>query len=124
MNQPVPQSIGRMDDGAIEIVWSDTARRTYTPRLLRDACPCANCREQRLEPAAPPPLLLVLRPEEVARLGIIGMNPVGQYAYAIEFTDGHSSGIYTLEYLRELGGSCESASLRIPPATPAEGNFR
>jgi DUF971 family protein len=29
---------------------------------------------------------------------------VGQYAYSIEFSDGHSSGIYTLDYLRELGG--------------------
>jgi DUF971 family protein len=32
------------------------------------------------------------------------MRPVGQYAYAIEFSDGHGSGIYTLDYLRELDG--------------------
>jgi DUF971 family protein len=30
------------------------------------------------------------------------MKPVGQYAYSIAFTDGHDTGIYTLEYLREL----------------------
>jgi DUF971 family protein len=36
-------------------------------------------------------------------LAIAGMKPVGQYAYSVEFSDGHSSGIYTLEYLRELG---------------------
>jgi DUF971 family protein len=30
------------------------------------------------------------------------MTPVGQYAYSIEFSDGHSSGIYTLDYLRAL----------------------
>jgi DUF971 family protein len=29
---------------------------------------------------------------------------VGQYAYGIAFSDGHSSGIYTLDYLRELAG--------------------
>jgi DUF971 family protein len=36
-------------------------------------------------------------------LAITGMQPVGQYAYKIVFSDGHDSGIYTLEYLRELG---------------------
>jgi DUF971 family protein len=45
----------------------------------------------------------VLSPQELAPLSIAGMTPVGQYAYSIEFSDGHSSGIYTLEYLRELG---------------------
>lgn len=103
MTQPVPQSIRRLDRGGIEIGWSDGAKADYSPRLLRDACPCATCREQRVQPATPA-LLQVLRPEEVAPLGIAGMKPVGQYAYSIEFTDGHSSGIYTLEYLRELGG--------------------
>ena len=47
-------------------------------------------------------VLPVLAPEELAPLAITGMRPVGQYAYAIEFSDGHSSGIYTLDYLREL----------------------
>ena len=75
----------------------------YPPRLLRDACPCATCRERRAEPPAAP-LLQVLEPEEIAPLSITGMRPVGQYAYAIEFSDGHASGIYTLDYLRELGG--------------------
>ena len=52
--------------------------------------------------AAPPPLLPVLSPAETVPLAIAAMQPVGQYAYSIEFSDGHSSGIYTLEYLREL----------------------
>jgi len=107
MTQPLPRSIRRLDDprtpGAIEIVWSDGATSIYTPRLLRDACPCATCREKRVEPARPNPLA-VLAPEELSPLSISGMKPVGQYAYSIEFSDGHSSGIYTLDYLRELGG--------------------
>ena len=31
------------------------------------------------------------------------MEPMGRYAYAIHFTDGHDTGLYTLESLRELG---------------------
>jgi DUF971 family protein len=46
--------------------------------------------------------LQVLKPEEIAPLSITGMSPVGQYAYKIAFSDGHDSGIYTLDYLREL----------------------
>ena len=100
-SQPiVPQSIRRVD-GGIEMAWSDGARGVYAPRLLRDACPCATCRERRGQPVAAP-LLPVLAPEEIAPLAVTAMQPVGQYAYSIEFSDGHSSGIYTLEYLREL----------------------
>jgi DUF971 family protein len=105
---PIPTAIRRASlpgtPPAIEIVWSDGTTATYTARLLRDACPCATCREKRSQPAAPM-LLPVLRPEEVAPLTITGMQPVGQYAYSIEFSDGHSSGIYTLDYLRELAGA-------------------
>jgi DUF971 family protein len=101
----VPTSIARLADpaaaGAVEIVWSDGRRAVYTPRLLRDACPCATCRESRAQPATPS-LQPVLSPAETRPLAITGMKPVGQYAYGIEFSDGHSSGIYTLEYLREL----------------------
>jgi len=105
VSAPVPTRIARVTDpaaaGAIEITWSDGHRAVYTPRLLRDACPCATCRETRGR-AAPPPLLPVLSPAETVPLAIAAMQPVGQYAYSIEFSDGHSSGIYTLEYLREL----------------------
>ena len=109
MSGAIPTAIARCDAGqaagAIEITWSDGARGVYSPRLLRDACPCATCREQRAAPRPPallPVLLPVLSPAEVAPLAITEMRPVGQYAYAIGFSDGHSSGIYTLDYLREL----------------------
>jgi len=31
------------------------------------------------------------------------MKPVGNYAYTISFSDGHDTGIFTFELLRELG---------------------
>ena len=103
MSTAVPVGIARSVAGAIEISWSDGVRGVYAPRLLRDACPCATCREQRAAPR-PAALLPVLTPADVAPLTVTEMRPVGQYAYAIGFSDGHSSGIYTLEYLRELAG--------------------
>jgi hypothetical protein len=41
--------------------------------------------------------------QEAQPLKITAMKPVGSYAYAIHFSDGHDTGIYTLEHLRELG---------------------
>jgi DUF971 family protein len=47
--------------------------------------------------------LPVLSAQEAQPLRITGMKPVGNYAYNIEFNDGHNSGIYTFELLLTLG---------------------
>ena len=101
MPHPHPRALRRRDDGVIEVDWSDGSTATYTARLLRDACPCATCRDQRAVPAATSPLM-VLSAAELTPLTITGMQPIGQYAYKIIFSDGHDSGIFTLEYLHEL----------------------
>ena len=36
-------------------------------------------------------------------IGIARIEPVGNYAVRIVFTDGHDTGLYVWEYLRELG---------------------
>ncbi len=99
-----PIKLTRADNNSILIDWSDGQRRQYSFRELRDACPCATCREKRSEAApAAANLLPVLSVAEVRPLTIAKMEPVGNYAYAIEFSDGHDTGIYTLELLRQLG---------------------
>ena len=47
--------------------------------------------------------LRILKPEEMVPLAPASMVPMGRYAYKIVWSDGHDTGIYTLEYLRELG---------------------
>jgi DUF971 family protein len=34
---------------------------------------------------------------------IAKMEPVGNYAYSIEFSDGHNTGIYPIEMLKQIG---------------------
>jgi len=85
------------------IEWSDGQRRRYTPRELRNECPCATCREKRSADARQPTLLPILSEAETQPLKIERMRPLGNYAYSIDFSDGHNTGIYTLEFLRELG---------------------
>ena len=99
-----PTKIELTDDDHLAIDWSDGARRVYSFRELRDACPCATCREKNTAAENQPAVLLpVLSPEEARPLKIEGMEPVGGYAYSIAFSDGHNTGIYTLERLRGLG---------------------
>lgn len=87
----------------LRITWSDGMVREYVVRDLRDKCPCATCREKRNGPPPPATALPILSAAEAAPLRIAAMNPVGRYAYGIEFSDGHDTGIFTLESLRELG---------------------
>ena len=52
---------------------------------------------------SPPTLLPIISDADIRPLRIAAMKPVGSYAYSIDFSDGHNTGIYTLESLRELG---------------------
>lgn len=99
-----PTALDRLPDGRLRIVWSDGLARAYRVKQLRDACPCATCREIRnAKDTKPPPMFEILKPEEVRPLSLNGMKPVGNYAYSIAFSDGHDTGIYTFDLLHELG---------------------
>jgi DUF971 family protein len=98
-----PTKIELRGENRLRIEWDDGQKRDYMFRELRDKCPCATCREKRSAPPAPASLLPVLSAAEAKPLKILGMKPVGNYAYSIAFSDGHDTGIYTLEFLRELG---------------------
>ncbi len=97
-----PTQLALAGPEGLQITWSDGQVRHYTFRELRDACPCATCREKRSQPA-PATLLPVLSAAEAQPLKLKAMEPVGQYAYGIVFSDGHDTGIYTFELLRQLG---------------------
>jgi DUF971 family protein len=98
-----PTKIEIVPGDRLAIEWDDRQRREYAFQELRDACPCATCREKRAAAPAPAALLPILKAEEAQPLKIVGMRPVGQYAYNIQFSDGHDTGIFTLEFLRALG---------------------
>ena len=102
-----PTKLELTPNNRLRTTWSDGQVREYTFRELRDSCPCATCREKR---KAPPPAsiqLPIITEAETKPLRITSMQPVGNYAYSIEFSDGHNTGIYTLESLREMGQEAE-----------------
>ena len=102
--EPHPIRLEKLPEQRLLIEWSDGERRVYRFRELQDHCPCATCREKRKSaPAANP--LQVISPQETQPLELVGMRPVGSYAYHISFNYGCESGIYTFELLRQLGHS-------------------
>jgi DUF971 family protein len=104
MSEVRPTSLELRGENRLYIGWSDGQRREITFAELRSACPCATCREKRAQPAPPAGGgLQVLSLAEARPLKIASMTPVGNYAYSIAFSDGHDTGIFTLDFLRELG---------------------
>jgi DUF971 family protein len=97
-----PTGLSLTPDNRLLIDWSDGQRRSYRVRELRDACPCATCREKRSQPQDPL-ALPVLKQVQTQPLTIAAMEPMGNYAYAIRFSDGHDTGIFAFDLLRQLG---------------------
>lgn len=90
------KDIGQIDGRTLGIQWTDNRRDAYDVVMLRRKCPCAMCidewtREQRLKPSD---VADTVRP--------VRIDSVGSYALKIEFSDGHSTGIYTFPMLRGL----------------------
>ncbi|MGL6076092.1 MAG: DUF971 domain-containing protein [Fimbriiglobus sp.] len=95
-----PQSIKKDGDG-FRIVWADGVSTFVAFRTLRQNCPCAACLDAKSKPVNP---FKVLSAAEVAAGDPIpvAMKPVGHYAYQITWNDGHDTGIFTLQALRQL----------------------
>jgi DUF971 family protein len=100
-----PTQLEKSADHRLVIRWSDGLKQTIPFRTLRDECPCANCIERRLADlqAKPSGELPVISAAQTMPLDITRMSPIGNYAYNIGFSDGHSTGIFTFDLLRSFG---------------------
>ena len=91
----------------MDIGWADGHHSHYEFAYLREHCPCAVCNDEHGHPpavSAPEPLPLY-KPRATARAA----SAVGHYAFQFDFSDGHSTGIYSFEYLRAI---CPCADCR------------
>lgn len=89
------REIQQADGRTLAILWNDGRRSTYDVVELRRKCPCAGCRDEWTGEVIRSPIPETVRP--------VTIDPVGRYAIGIRFDDGHSTGIYTYDYLRSLG---------------------
>lgn len=88
----------------LRLTWSDGHSAEYDYAYLRGYCPCAVCQghavsEVRYHPPAGP-------------VEITSIQPVGNYGISIVWSDGHGTGIYRYDFLREIeprGGEASPA---------------
>jgi len=79
---------------SLEVAWDDGAEATLAAEYLRVESPSAE-----VQGHAPHEKVLVAGKAEV---NIAAVEPVGNYAVRIRFTDGHDTGIYSWTLLRQL----------------------
>lgn len=97
-----PRHIDLKKDRGLTIEWSDGTTSYYSVAYLRKMSPSAEARQLREEMARNP---LVVLPNSAARSGPLVADSaelVGHYAIRIRFSDGHDTGIYSWDYLREI----------------------
>ena len=90
-----PTDITVTDRGRLlEVVFDDGEIVRLTAERLRVESPSAEVRGH-----SPSERKVVVGKENVA---IVGVEPVGNYAIKLVFDDGHDTGLYSWDYLREL----------------------
>ena len=79
---------------SLEIDFADGHTAVYSHEILRGYCPCALCQGHQ------GPVRFI----PGGNLELTDIAEVGDYALRLTWADGHATGIYTFNFLRELCG--------------------
>jgi DUF971 family protein len=89
----------------VAIAWSDGAETYLRQDALRAASPSAETQGERD----------ILgnqygggRGRDHSGVRVTAWERIGNYAIRFQFSDGHGTGLYTYDYLRNLGGSAQA----------------
>jgi DUF971 family protein len=96
----MPKSNAVFNDEAKQVLsvkWKDGSTSEIPWTQLRAACPCAECANLHGDAD---PLRLKLAPNT----HLVSVAYVGNYAVQPRWGDGHNTGLFTWNYLRELAG--------------------
>ena len=96
MNDFIPKLVTKDSVGNLKIVWNDDKECNYNLRELRSNCQCALCKHEMTGEK-------LISLENIAKdINLIKIEIVGNYALHFTWSDGHTTGIYSYEYLRKL----------------------
>ena len=96
-----PEHIAISKSKGIKIDWKDGHTSDYGLVYLRDKCPCATCAGTHGTPPRSPEAgnpFPMFKPA----LKMLSVEPVGNYAIRIDWSDGHNAGIYSYEHFRRI----------------------
>jgi DUF971 family protein len=107
--KPLAIKIHVSSGAGVDITWADNHTSHYDFAYLREECPCATCNEKRDQeqqhkhsgtgqPVIASPALPMFKPKMRAQ----SATQVGNYAVQISFNDGHNTGIFSYEHLRNI----------------------
>ncbi len=99
-NKPTQVKVHVSTGAGVDIEWADGHRSHYEFAYLRDHCPCAVCNDERGRKEKTN--LAGALPLYKARVTARAASPVGHYALQFDFSDGHTTGIFSFPYLREI----------------------
>ena len=106
-----PTHLDLKKDRGLTVQWADGSTSYFSIAYLRKMSPSAEARELREEMARNP---LTVLPDSIARHKgpIIATDAelVGNYAIRIHFSDGHSTGIFSWSYLRQIDPALQAGS--------------
>jgi len=93
----IPAAIEQISGSVISIIWRDGKKCLYFAKSLRANCPCAVCKEDENQEN----FLKIIKifPKN---LEILNWKWIGRYAISFKWSDGHDTGIYRFDFLREL----------------------
>lgn len=100
MTTPIPTKVLQTGKTELAMTWNDGHDSSFSMSTLRDGCPCAGCKGETVlfrtyvppDPTRDTPGRYVLK----------GIETIGGYALKFSWGDGHETGIYTWEHLRNL----------------------
>jgi len=121
MSVPEPEHIAISKSKGIRIDWKDGHHSEFSLGYLRDECPCASCsgahgtppqktsysKDEAAGPSAASPFQMY-KPI----LTMLHVEQVGAYAIRVDWSDGHSTGIYSFDHLRSICRCAECAGAR------------
>lgn len=107
-----PRKIDLKKDRGLSIEWSDGSTSYFSILYLRRMSPSADVKQLREEMQKNP--LTVLPASAASNNPLVATDAelVGNYAIKIRFSDGHDTGIYSWQYLREIDRDSQD---RTPP---------
>jgi ATP-binding protein involved in chromosome partitioning len=95
-DRPEIAEMTQPSENEVQILWKDGHQSIYTGYALRLGCRCAVCTDEISGNKR-------LREQSISKdVRPLSIDPVGRYAIRFHWSDGHSTGIYTFEQLRQL----------------------
>ncbi len=99
----------------LAIAWNDGTETYLRLDFLRRHCPCAGCGGE------PDVLGHILKPEVThtpKSFQLRGFTQIGGYAIQPTWEDGHSTGLYTFQYLKRLAEAQTEAQIEAQTRPP------